>query len=426
MRKNNLLLVALFLLVAAAATAQTTKEEMKRDIFRTGSNYFAYPGPKQQQLTPAPEGYEPFYIFHYGRHGSRYMSDNKYYVTAINMLDSAKNEGLLSDKGKEVLGKLRVGYADAWHRDGDLTALGAQQHREIAHRMYDRFNSLLAQPITIDAKSSTSRRCMLSMFNFCTELQALNPSLQIMMDASKHDMKYVVEDMSLKPSATPESDALWKKAGEMFEKAHNPKHLMATLLTDPSRVAPDFSGRVLMEALYNVAQDLQNVPELGISIIDVFTADELFEMWQGYNASWLIDTGLVPGSAPAYHIVDEVVDSILSGADRVVRECTPTLTLRFSHDSSVLPLAYLLGLKEATGATADLSNLYKHTSIDKIIPMAANIQMVFYRKDGDEVLVKFLLNENETILPDLETNSAPYYPWSMVRQFLNTRRNIIP
>lgn len=108
MRKNNLLLVALFLLVAAAATAQTTKEEMKRDIFRTGSNYFAYPGPKQQQLTPAPEGYEPFYIFHYGRHGSRYMSDNKYYVTAINMLDSAKNEGLLSDKGKEVLGKLRV------------------------------------------------------------------------------------------------------------------------------------------------------------------------------------------------------------------------------------------------------------------------------------------------------------------------------
>ena len=288
------------------------------------------------------------------------------------------------------------------------------------------FNSLLAQPITIDAKSSTSRRCMLSMFNFCTELQALNPSLQIMMDASKHDMKYVVEDMSLKPSATPESEALWKKAGEMFEKAHNPKHLMATLLTDPSRVAPDFSGRVLMEALYNVAQDLQNVPELGVSIIDVFTADELFEMWQGYNASWLIDTGLVPGSAPAYHIVDEVVDSILTGADRIVREGTPTLTLRFSHDSSVLPLAYLLGLKEATGATADLSNLYKHTSIDKIIPMAANIQMVFYRKDGDEVLVKFLLNENETILPDLETNSAPYYPWSMVRQFLNTRRNIIP
>ena len=121
-----------------------------------------------------------------------------------------------------------------------------------------------------------------------------------------------------------------------------------------------------------------------------------------------------------------MVDSILSGADRVVREGTPTLTLRISHDSSVLPLAYLLGLKEATGATADLSNLYKHTSIDKIIPMAANIQMVFYRKDGDEVLVKFLLNENETILPDLETNSAPYYPWSEVRQFLNTRRNTIP
>ena len=400
MKKNKIIIFVVFLLVVTTVSAQTTKKEIFSEIYRTGSNYFAYPGPRQQKLTPPPGGYEPFYIYHYARHGSRYMSNNKYYENAINMLDSAKRVGLLSEKGEEVLEKLRIGYADAWYRDGDLTALGA-----------------------VDAKSSTSRRCMLSMFNFCMEMQSLNPSLDIAMDASKHDMNFVVENLGLKPESTPENDALWKHASEMFEQAHDSRRLMSVLLTDPAKVAPTFSGRELMETLYNVAEDLQNVPELGISLIDIFTKDELFDMWQGYNASWLIDTGIVPGSAPYYHILDEVVDSMVAITDKIIHEDTPTMVLRFSHDSSVLPLAYILGLKETSGATADLRNLYKRTSIDKIIPMAANIQMVFYRKQGNsDILVKFLLNENETTLPALKSKIAPYYLWSDVRQYLKKPR----
>ena len=112
------------------------------------------------------------------------------------------------------------------------------------------------------------------------------------------------------------------------------------------------------------------------------------------------------------------MDSIVSTADQVIRKGEPTVTLRFSHDSSVLPLAYLLGLKEARGGKADIPNLYKYISIDKIIPMAANIQMVFYRKaDSDDILVKFFLNENETTIP-VKTDCAPYYHWKDVKRFL--------
>ncbi|MBR4388365.1 MAG: histidine-type phosphatase [Prevotella sp.] len=423
MKNNRIMVVALALMMATATWAQTTKKEMLNDIYRTGSNYFAYPGPRQQKLSPPPAGYEPFYIFHYARHGSRYMSNNQYYLTAINMLDSAQNVGLLSPKGKEVLEKLRIGYADAWHRDGDLTELGGRQHREIAHRMYERFNDLLSQPLQVEAKSSTSRRCMLSMFNFCMEMQSLNPAMEITLDASKHDMKYVVEDLSLKPGASPESDAMWQQAKVIFERAHNPQRLVASLITDTSKLTSSFNGRELMEALYNVAEDLQNVPELGISLIDIFTPDELFDMWQGYNVSWLLDTGLVPGSAPYYHILNEVVDSIMASADKVLMEGKPAMTLRFSHDSSVLPLAYVLGLKEAMGATNDLENLYKYISIDKIIPMAANIQMVFYRKNqSNDILVKFLLNENETTIPGINTKTPPYYHWNDVRSYIKSRR----
>ena len=320
-RRRLIVLFAIHLsLFTCVAFAQTSKKEIFKDINRTGSNYFAYPGPTAKKLTKAPAGYVPFYISHYGRHGSRYMSNNEYYVTAINKLDSAQQFGLLTAEGKEVLEKLRIGYADAWHRDGDLTKLGARQHREIAHRMYERFPELLSQPLSIDARSSTSRRCMLSMFNFCQELQRQNPQLSISMNASKHDMKYVVEDLSIKPTETPESNLYEQQRAAIFESAHDSRRLMKALFTDPAKAETFVNGRDLMEALYNVAEDLQNVPELGISLMEVFTKDELFNMWTGYNAGWLLNTGLVPGSTPYYIQQQEVLDSIVSTADQVIRK----------------------------------------------------------------------------------------------------------
>ena len=411
------LLTFMLLLLTVGAAAQTSRRALTRDLGRTGSNYFPYPGPSQRDLTPAPAGYEPFYISHYGRHGSRYMTDNKYYVQAIGKLDTAAQLGILTPKGAEVLAKLRTGYADAKMRDGDLTKLGGRQHREIAHRMYDRFPEVLSLPLRVDAKSSTVGRCMISMFNFCQELQGLNPALDIRMDASNHDMRYVVENHRVKPEKAPAMEDYKHRLGVMWDKAHNPARLMRTLFTDVRKAETFVDGSELKEALYNVAEDLQNVPELELSLMDIFTKDELFDMWTCYNASWLIDSGLVPGSTPSYLQQKEVRDSIESIADRVIREGKPGLTLRFSHDSSVLPLAYMMGLKEAMGARPDIEHLYKYISIDRLIPMAANIQLVFYRKDGsDDILVKFLLQENETTLP-IKTDCAPYYHWQDVKRF---------
>ena len=412
------LTLTLLLLLTVGAAAQTSKREMYADLNRTGSTYFAYPGPVQKVLTPAPAGYEPFYISHYGRHGSRYMTSNKYYVQAITPMDSAAKLGLLTPKGEEVLAKLKAGYADAYNRDGDLTALGGRQHREIAHRMYDRFPELLSQPLQVDARASTSRRVMISMFNFCWELQGLNPGLEIRMDASEHDMPFVVSDSRVKPEVTEEAEAIHRKFSAYRDDAYSkPERLMKVLFTDVRKVEGFVDGPDLMKSLYNVAQDFQNVPELGLSMTDIFTKEELFRIFTGSSAGWLRQTGLIPGSTPMYLQKKAVRDSIESIADRVIREGKPALTLRFSHDSSVLPLAYLIGLKETLGGKPDTKDLYKSISIDKIVPMAGNIQLVFYRKPGsDDVLVKFLLNENETSIP-IKTDVAPYYHWADVKRF---------
>ena len=129
--------IAMLLVLTMPAMAQRAKEEIKADRNLAASNYLAYPGPKQK-LTKAPEGYTPYYISHYGRHGSRYLISPAQYSDAVNILAKADSLGKLSPRGHDVLDKVRILVAEAQGRLGELTPLGAEQHRGIAHRMYMR------------------------------------------------------------------------------------------------------------------------------------------------------------------------------------------------------------------------------------------------------------------------------------------------
>ena len=51
--------------------------------------------------------------------------------------------------------------------------------------------------------------------------------------------------------------------------------------------------------------------------------------------------------------------------------------------------------------------------------MCGNIQIVFFRNRKGEVLVKFLLNENEVGIP-VDTDRYPYYRWEDVRSYYET------
>ena len=53
--------------------------------------------------------------------------------------------------------------------------------------------------------------------------------------------------------------------------------------------------------------------------------------------------------------------------------------------------------------------------MDKIIPMAANLIMVFYKNDQGRVIVKFLHNEKEIRLP-IDSQFDPYYDWDKVKK----------
>ena len=404
------------LLLGWSASAQTSREELLSHIELTAANYANYPNPTGH-ITPAPKGYEPFYISHYGRHGARYQTSDKAFKRLQQQLDTALSIGLLSEYGKDVRNRITLAAADARGRAGSLTQLGARQHKAIAKRMYDNYPSLMSQPLKVTANASTSRRVIHSMENFCAELKDLNPAYDISMAAREEDLYYIKANKNIIVPDSPTEDELYHKLKEFRKKMMAWTPQMEAIFTDPDRAKSFIDEYTFADDLYNVAADMYCLPELNLSFNDVFGEEGMINGFRSYNAAWCLWEGLMPGAKKNYYMIYPLLQNFLDEADEVIAKGGQGLRLRFGHDSVVLPFAFALGFQEAIGATDDMENLHKDFAIFRLIPMGANIQWVFYRKDkSKDILVKFLMNENETSIP-VKTDCYPYYHWRDVQKY---------
>ena len=416
---KKLLFTAIISLFAITTIAQSVQEDLKRDIRYSASNQMAYPTPTQA-LTPAPEGYKPFYISHYGRHGSRYLINPKDYSYPHEVLKSADIAGVLTPLGKNVLKRYEIIRQEADNRYGELTPLGAEQHRQIARRMYERFPEVFEGNVWVDAKSTVVIRCILSMTNELTELTRQNPKLRIRHDASMHDMYYMNfnDKELLKKKWNKESNDVYEK---YFKEMVNYDYAFCQLFTDTSFVWRKADARKFYEKLFHTANNLQNLEaRKKVTLYDLFTDEDIYNNWRVANMWWYLGYGfsqLNGGKQP--YVQRNLLRKIIEEADSCIVLQNPGATLRFGHETMVMPLTVLMGLNGYDLVTDDYAHLDQKGWVNyRIFPMGANIQLVFYRRNtGDkEVLVKVLLNENEATLP-IKSNTAPYYKWSEVRDY---------
>ena len=93
--------------------------------------------------------------------------------------------------------------------------------------------------------------------------------------------------------------------------------------------------------------------------------------------------------------------------------------LRFGHDIALFPLVGHIRLKgmDNWAAFDEVNSVWNSSNS---ICMASNLQMIFYKNKKEDVLVKLLYNESETIIPSLKTCSGPYYRWNELREYLTT------
>ena len=417
---RKVILIALAAIISSGIWAQNVREELKADYDKAGSNYYAYPEPKES-LTPAPKGKKPFYISHYGRHGSRYLIHYREYDYPYATLQSADKIGKLSETGKLVMEHIRLLREEAQGRLGELTPLGAKQHQGIARRMFERFPEVFKGNVCVDAKSTIVIRCIISMDNALHQLAALNPRLHITSDASEHDMYYMnLQDRQLYNKKWPQ------KATDVYDaycKTHaRHEEPMLRLFSDKDYAWQSINLSRLNLSIFKLASSVQGTRYgKAFSLFkDIYTDEELYQNWLQANAYWYISYGSSPlngGTQPFSQ--RNLLRKIISEADSCIALPRPGATLRFGHETMVLPLTCLLGLNGFDQQVEDLEELESRAWINyQVFPMAANLQFIFYRKNpkDDDVLVKVLLNENEATLP-IASDCAPYYHWKDFKDF---------
>lgn len=411
--------VILLLLIVLTTQAQTAREEINANRQLSANNYYAYPSPTGRLKAP-PKGYEPFYISTYARHGSRYLIDPNDYLFPKKVLLQADSLNKLTDTGKRTLEVVLQMSDMAEKRYGELTSVGARQHRGIAKRMYANFPQIFADSAEVDARSTVVIRCILSMTSECLQLQAMNPKLKIRNDASYHDMPYM-NPSDKKLSNLADSEEV-KKARKEFEAKHiHPGRLMKVLFTDDAYVEENVDTVRLMRRLFDIAANMQS-HDTDMELYSLFTNDECYDLWSCNNVYWYLTHACSPVTDCLMPYREaELLRNILDTADGALKDRKHGATLRFGHESCLLPLVALLELDNHGESYPDIEKLSEQWRAYNIFPMACNVQFVFFRKKGnDDILVKVLLNEHETKLP-VKTDLAPYYHWKDVEGYYRAK-----
>ncbi|MDE7109291.1 MAG: hypothetical protein K2O49_04915, partial [Muribaculaceae bacterium] len=386
-------------------------------------NLMAYPYVENEPpaQTPPPTGYHPFHLEHYGRHGSRWLIGANDYLTPVLRLESAERNGKLTPLGDSVLHALREIEQASHQRLGELSDKGAIQHQAIGRRMARNYPEIFNGDADIDAKATVVIRCILSMANALEGIKEVAPDVKPTKDASYADMWFMNYDD--KP-AWPIKDKAEETVVKEFKERHNAGDAwLSRLVTDP-KFAADSVAPGIMPYLYWVLANTQSHTGQPWLLEEVFTNDELKEIWKGGNAFWFIHGGhteLTRHRLP--YVQRNLLRRIINRTDSAVVADRPGANLRYGHDGILLNAIVLMELGHYGEEINDLETLDARNWRDyDIIPMAGNFQLVFYRPDSrkgakdEDVLVKAMINEREVTLPGTPV-SGPYYRWSDVRKY---------
>ena len=410
MRKRSILLFGL-LLVCSLASAQQydVLEKVRADARKSwameGPHRFDEIGPQ----TPAPKGYKPFYISHYGRHGSRYAWNSRTYTLLYDVFTKAGELGVLTPYGKEFAQKYLDFYLIPWINTGDLVPLGFEQHEKIGQFVYDSFPQVFKGRRKVEAYASTSQRCIVSMGAFVEGLTRKNGDLQVSLASTHTGMSFIAPPSApkalLRHFEGEDTPLTLESVSDFTHRVGPAKTVLPKLFTDSSFLS-EFDGGEdkFFTELWAFITNYHNY-ETRPLFDDLFNDDERVAAWEVNNYfSFTIDI------RQRYTVIP-LLEDIIAKANAAFADPQQAAHLRFGHDYIVEAFATLLNL-DHFGTVPATPEEAKYWFQSYKVPMAATLLFVFYKNRKGDVLFKVLWNENEAELPQLQPVQGPYYRWS--------------
>lgn len=378
---------------------------------RLGALYHSYEFEPVED-TPSPEDFKPFYIGHYGRHGSR-RATGKCVSDALETIEEAGKAGGLTDEGCRLREAVRLLAEEHEGMEGELSERGAQEHRRLARRMAARFPDVFKGRRRVRCRATTAPRVLASMQNFAMSLKESAPALDFDFTTGERHMQLLVQPFYARKRENV-GIGVKKAVGDIAGAPLDAKAIAARFFR---RVKAVKSPSKFVRDLYFCASDCQclAVETCGLDIYRFFKPEELAVLSRRYESEAYGDMG---NSAEFGEIflkasIPLALD-ILERAGKAIADDRVAADLRFGHDQGVWPLAAAFGL-EGPCERVPLADAREKCPVWKWSPMAANFQMVLYRNRKGDTLVKFLYNEREMKVRGIKPVCGPYYRWKELK-----------
>ena len=423
------LIVAILLLIFSPLSLAT----MMTSGSKTAYHYVKQP-------TAEPAGYQAFYIDHIGRHGSRYLSKPKYEDIAYKVLTLAEKNNQLTDMGKSLLKQI-IGI-NALNRNhyGELTDLGRKDISLISQRMLSNYPTVFKGQ-KIEVISSTSLRAKETAEIFVKPFKANYPDIHIFQPPENKQTLLRFFEYSPAYEAYKKSKSI-KTALKSLVRATKTADMsqdVARLIFTADFIHQLNNGVALSEkssiktvdfviAIYQLYQELlsfspETLASNHLDFSDYFTQDQLVWFNTVVTAKNFLQIGpAFDAKGIQVKIAAPLLLDMLKTADKAITDKNIDANLRFAHAETVSPLATLLELEGAYTAVNSVEDYPSVWQAERIIPMGANIQWIFYQSNqsNQPILIKVMLNEREVHLP-LPTNNFPYYRWDEVKQYYKNK-----
>lgn len=423
--KKTVSAILIALAVQIVCLGQTNREMLEQDPYRVLGSMYPYHR-LDSVYTPAPKGYRLFYISHIGRHGSRYciVPDKKKEVLAG--YASYLEQGMLTDEGVSIYRDLKTIIDGSEGKFGTLSSVGEKELRGIGKRMAENSGNLFKGKAVIETYSTDAGRTRGSRDCMLDGIREGNDGLVVIYNeperkdpARAQVCGYHMPD-SLKKGTSHNSRSAREYYMDRWNEGFNPEPFKTRIYAGTPEIE---SFRNEAFRLYETGNSFMAADENFPDIMKYFTKEELYNFWLHGNTNIFSNTCEWDGSQPykTYNWGAGIVESMIKDAEEVIAGRKDIVaTLRFTHDSYIMPAESFMNIKGVNFRTfAQAEENFRN--YEKLC-LGVNVQLFFYRNAKGQVLVKILQNEKETTVEDLKPNySGVYYKWDKLKAYWKKR-----
>eukprot|EP00005_Dracoamoeba_jomungandri_P009468 CAMPEP_0174264182 /NCGR_PEP_ID=MMETSP0439-20130205/21601_1 /TAXON_ID=0 /ORGANISM="Stereomyxa ramosa, Strain Chinc5" /LENGTH=511 /DNA_ID=CAMNT_0015349935 /DNA_START=69 /DNA_END=1604 /DNA_ORIENTATION=- len=390
--------------------------------FNISSKVPYYPQQDYTTYAQPPDGCVAAHMSHVARHGSREPT-----TSTINKLTNLQSSLQLHSK---FISNPDFGWMATWvprydlDEAGYLTVTGEDEHYLTAKRMIAAYPEIFGKPSDpsrYPVRSTQVSRAGISANSFSYGMFeglgvvgncSYNPFfITAESDSLDYDLRFFdncvtwIDDVDSNDDSTVEKrlyqNMVYPEIRNNFAAA------MGVDLTLWNISDADIAG--IWEACL-AEFTVFNISDKFCVLIDNATLLDYFNYIKDLDYYWTRAYGYEINYLQASHLLQTLVN----GIDQVIAKGghdnnDEKAKLMFAHAETVLPFQSILGIfKDKEPLLHNSSKLFKQNRqfrATKLVPYAANVQLVLYNCSGGETFkVKLLVNEKETLIPGCEEN----------------------